>query len=1202
MTARGAGVGALAATGAAVATLLGLAANQASSEESWPGPLDWLREHPWPASGVLTVVGVALSLLLQRLAGVPRVAGPPPPATSSVPAWIVARTEATEVIAALCARQRGTVGITTALEGAGGFGKTTLAEVACADRKVRRRFRGRVFVVTVGREVRGRAALAAKVAEATRFITGDTTTFDDPALAGAHLGRLLDQRGRTLLVLDDVWEREQLEPFLRGGRSCVRLVTTRIPKILPTGASHVRVDAMSREQAREVLTWDLPPLPRPTVEQILAVTGRWPLLLRLANRLIAADVATGADPAAATRDVLDRLRAHGPVGVDPSVPLELDDPRQRRKAVQATVESATRLLPAGGALRFAELGVFAEDEAIPVPLVARLWHRTGGRGESQARELIRTLANLSLLTLHPDGGGFLTLHDVIRDYLRRQLGRAELAAVNVRLVDAAALGLPAAAPLAPGSPSPEVAWWDTPHGYALDHLISHLIAAGRTHTAEAVAGDLRWIETRLHQRGASAARSDLAQLPSPDAQSRARDLSSAAHLLMPADPQHALADVLYSRLGPLPAWRDQVAARQRDRTTPSLVDRWDPPDLFDPALRSSLIHSSPVRAVAIGPDGTWLVGGCANGTFKVWDTETLACVETVAAHAGVVTALAVAADGSWLVTGGADHTAKVWDTETWKCLGTLAGHTGAVTAVAISPDGTLLVTASADHTGKLWDPVAFTCAATLAHHTRTVTGVAFHPDGTQLVTCSEDEPLQRWNTATGRHISAIGMTDGGGPVAVVSGGDGLAMVTRWGVDLLPHPFDAPYVAPSQVRHIDDSRPLAIASSNDGTRLVTAELDQTAKLWNVEGEHLATVTGHVGKVNGVTFAHDGSWFATACDDETIKIWDTEAPSADEPGRSTGLRDSGDSGQGTAARRAAITPDGSRLVTLHPSNDLRIWTPHAASVTGWDVVSWEQNSRYRFHAVLALSPDGRFLAECQDGHRPTRPNFSSYAYVYDLATLEQQTFPRFGVTITALAIAPNRSQLVVGDMDGAVTFWDPAEESEAARTRPGHTGRVTVATMAPDGSWVATGGEDKKVKLWNVATRRATTLAGHTAPVTAIAVASDGTWLATGAEDGSTRIWDRNSGVCTAVLTGHTGRVTALSITPDGHRVAVVTGSRTLHIWDRATSGALTLMRTEAPLLACAWTGDGHDLIACGSRGLYGYRFHPRGTTPAPGPAG
>ncbi|MFI6730332.1 NB-ARC domain-containing protein [Streptomyces atratus] len=1082
-------------TGAAVATLLGLAANQASSEESWPGPLNVLREHPWSASGGLTVVGVVLSLLLQRFASGQRVADPPPPSASSVPAWIVARAEAVDVITALRARQRGTVGITTALEGAGGFGKTTLAEVACADRKVRRRFRGRVFIVTVGREVRGRAALAAKIAEATRFVTGDTTTFEDPALAGAHLGRLMDQRPRTLLVLDDVWEREQLEPFLYGGRNCVRLVTTRVPKILPTGAARVRVDAMSREQAREVLTWSLPPLPRPTVEQILTVTGRWPLLLRLANRLIAADIATGADPSAATRSVLDRLRTYGPVGVDPSTPLDLDDPSQRRKAVQATVEAATRLLSADDARRFTELGIFAEDEAIPIPLVARLWRATGNHTEGGARELIRTLANLSLLTLRPEEGGFVSLHDVIRDYLRRELGPDQLEAVNAQLVDAVAGGLQSAAAPGPDAQGPDVSWWDTSYGYALDHLISHLLAAGRVDAASAVACDLRWIETRLYQRGPSAPWSDLAQLPSREVGLRARDLSRAAHLLTPTDPRHALADVLYSRLGPLPAWHDQVAARLRDRNTLALVDRWDPPDLFDPALRGSLIHSSPVTAVAVAPDDSWLVGGCADGTLKVWDTETWSCVDTVRAHAGAVTAMAVAGDGSWLVTGSADHMAKVWDRDSWTCVGTLVGHTDVVTAVAVAPDGTLLVTGSADKTGRMWDPAASACLATLRYHTRAVRGIVFAPDGTQFITSSEDDSVQRWDVATARHPSVV--ANGSGPMAAMPGGEALLVAHRYqGVGVVRDPFETMFVPPSAVRSIGETRSVkAIAVSDDGNLIATTGADETATLWHIEGHLLATVTGHAGAVNGTVFSHDGSWFATAGDDETIKIWDTAPQMHQEPRRNAEAPSGSQSAFAVTAQRAAITPDGGRLVTLHTGRKLRFWTPHAQSVTGLEISQELQvYGRDDDEPVLGLSPDGAFIAVCADGRRPALANATSYADLFDAAGTRHGRFPRYEVTITALAVTPNGS-LVMGDMKGSVTFWEPGDNPGAEHTRHGHTGRVTAATAAPDGSWIATGGQDKKVRLC----RRPTTLTGHTGEVTAIAIAPDGTWLATGSED-------------------------------------------------------------------------------------------------------
>jgi hypothetical protein len=81
-------------------------------------------------------------------------------------------TEVAEVVAALLRRDAGTVGITTALYGAGGFGKTTVAQMVYIDDRVKRRFKGRVYFVTIGREVRGSAAIAAKVNEVIKLVVG----------------------------------------------------------------------------------------------------------------------------------------------------------------------------------------------------------------------------------------------------------------------------------------------------------------------------------------------------------------------------------------------------------------------------------------------------------------------------------------------------------------------------------------------------------------------------------------------------------------------------------------------------------------------------------------------------------------------------------------------------------------------------------------------------------------------------------------------------------------------------------------------------------------------------------------------------------------------------------------------------------------------------------------------------------------------
>ena len=52
------------------------------------------------------------------------------------------------------------------------------------------------------------------------------------------------------------------------------------------------------------------------------------------------------------------------------------------------------------------------------------------------------------------------------------------------------------------------------------------------------------------------------------------------------------------------------------------------------------------------------------------------------------------------------------------------------------------------------------------------------------------------------------------------------------------------------------------------------------------------------------------------------------------------------------------------------------------------------------------------------------------------------------------------------------------------------------------------------------------------MSAVAIAPDGTWLASGGDDGTVRIWDPATGQQRAALTGHTGPVTAVAIAPDG----------------------------------------------------------------------
>jgi len=163
--------------------------------------------------------------------------------------FIQRRREFEQLIAQLVdPKHENPIAITTALQGAGGYGKTTLAIALCHDDRVIDAFDDGILWVTLGQLPKVLAELT-KLYEA---LTGDRPAFVDEKDAELKLREKLENRN-CLLVIDDAWQRSRLEPFLQGGKqTCARLITTRRLDLV-MDAKRIHVDEMRPEESVALL-------------------------------------------------------------------------------------------------------------------------------------------------------------------------------------------------------------------------------------------------------------------------------------------------------------------------------------------------------------------------------------------------------------------------------------------------------------------------------------------------------------------------------------------------------------------------------------------------------------------------------------------------------------------------------------------------------------------------------------------------------------------------------------------------------------------------------------------------------------------------------------------------------------------------------------------------------------------------------------
>ncbi|XP_074955530.1 autophagy-related protein 16-1 isoform X5 [Phalacrocorax aristotelis] len=116
---------------------------------------------------------------------------------------------------------------------------------------------------------------------------------------------------------------------------------------------------------------------------------------------------------------------------------------------------------------------------------------------------------------------------------------------------------------------------------------------------------------------------------------------------------------------------------------------------------------------------------------------------------------------------------------------------------------------------------------------------------------------------------------------------------------------------------------------------------------------------------------------------------------------------------------------------------------------------------------------------------------------------------------------------------------------------HDGEVNAVQFSPGSRLLATGGMDRRVKLWEVLGDRCEpkgSLSGSNAGITSIEFDSAGSYLLAASNDFASRIWTVDDNRLRHTLTGHSGKVLSAKFLLDNARIVSGSHDRTLKLWD------------------------------------------------------
>ena len=346
----------------------------------------------------------------------------------------------------------------------------------------------------------------------------------------------------------------------------------------------------------------------------------------------------------------------------------------------------------------------------------------------------------------------------------------------------------------------------------------------------------------------------------------------------------------------------------------------------------------------------------------------------------------------------------------------------------------------------------------------------------------------------------------------------------------------------------------VAISPDGAKMLTANRDRTARLWDIAtGQCLMVLEGHTGELRRAAFTNDGARAVTTANDGTLRLWDV----------ATGeciLVMEGHRGSVTAL---AVSPGDGHVISGSSDGTVRIWslpggTPeHIVELGGRSITK------------ICVTDDAATLVVFCSGNDIRRWSFPDMDGPFPV--LEG----KFPFSFQDIALTGD-GKLVAAARDGLYTFDIRSSARESFFSFEPH--RPYKVTVAPDGKHFVTCCHFKAILVVDRKTGMIEKeLTGHRDDVTGMALSSDGRTLCTVSLDWTCRTWDIVKGECLRTIKP-ARNLSDLSLSGDGTCLAAFDDGGSAKVWSLPHGSNRTLTGEAASLAFLVLP----DLIATGHR--------------------